>query len=517
MIDYETYCMIHHFHAAEGLGVRQIARRLFLSRRTVRRWLREERFQQRQEPDRPSKLDPFKARITALLAQHPFSGKQILRILKAEGYTGGKSILNEYLGKVRPRKAEAFLTLRFAAGECAQVDWGEWGSVAVGSTLRRLSFFVMVLCHSRMLYLCFTLGQAMEHFLECHRKAFEYFEGVPHRIMVDNLKCAVLRRLVGQAPVLNGRYRDFAKHYGFEISPCSVGKGNEKGRVESAVGFVKKNLLEGLEIPHFEVLGPLAREWLGREANGRVHGTTKRRPCEMFLEEKGLLRPLPAHPADTGQVRSVRADSRFRVIFETNRYSVPHRLACQRLTMHAYEDELYFYEGQTLVARHPRSYDRHQDFEHPDHAEGLLVERRHARHQSLLTGFLELSGKASQYLEQLRMRTLNERHHLRQIMALCEIHGREKTARALEDCLEMQVFGSAYLANLLEQRGRKLPEAGALHLSRRSDLLEITLPSADLGIYQDRLPADFESSPGDEKPQQGGDEDESGYAVEVPR
>lgn len=517
MIDYEIYCRIHHYHSVEGLSVRQIARRLCLSRRTVKRWLKEEKFLQRQDQARSSKLDPFKGRIAALLEQHPFHGKQILRILKAEGYTGGKSILYAYLGKIRPRKAPAFLTLRFAAGECAQVDWGEWGSVAVGSTLRRLSFFVMVLCHSRMLYLCFTLGQAMEHFLECHRKAFEFFEGVPHRIMIDNLKCAVLRRVVGQAPVLNGRYQDFAKFYGFQITACSVGKGNEKGRVENAVGFVKKNLLEGLEIPHFEVLGPLAREWLDQEANRRVHGTTKRRPCEMFLEEKGLLRPLPPHPANTGQARSVRVDSRFRVIFETNRYSVPHRLACQRLTMHVYEDELYFYDNQTLVARHPRSYDRHQDFEHPDHAEGLLVERRQARHQSLLTDFLELSNKASQYLEQLRMRTFNERHHVRQIMALCEIHGREKTARALEDCLEMQVFGSAYLANLLEQRGRRLPEAGALHLSRRSDLLEITLPSADLNIYQDRLPADFLSSLGDDKPLQGGEEDESSYADKVSR
>lgn len=213
----------------------------------------------------------------------------------------------------------------------------------------------------------------------------------------------------------------------------------------------------------------------------------------------------------------MRADSRFRVIFETNRYSVPHRLAHQRLTMHCYVDELYLYNGQSLVARHPRSYDRHQDFEHPDHAAGLLGERSQARQQRLLNDFLGLSGQAGRYLELLRMRVCNEHHHLRQIMALCEIHGRDKTARALEDCLQMQVFGSAYLANLLEQRGRKLPEAGALHLSRRSDLLEITLPSADLGVYQERLPADLDGPQGGEKPPQGGDDDEPDQAGAVVR
>jgi len=100
----------------------------------------------------------------------------------------------------------------------------------------------------------------MEHFLACHQHAFEYFGAVPHKVMVDNLKSAVLRRALGEAPVLNPTYADFAAHYGFRIVPCNVGKGNEKGRVENGVGYVKKNFLAGLDIADFSVLNPAAKQ-----------------------------------------------------------------------------------------------------------------------------------------------------------------------------------------------------------------------------------------------------------------
>ena len=103
--------------------------------------------------------------------------------------------------RIRPRPQQAFLKLDFATGEAAQVDWGEYATITVGSTRRRLSFFVMVLCYSRRMYLEFTVSQTMEFFLQCHENAFAAFGGVARRVMVDNLKSAVLQRLVGEAPV----------------------------------------------------------------------------------------------------------------------------------------------------------------------------------------------------------------------------------------------------------------------------------------------------------------------------
>ena len=329
MIDYEAYRRIHHLHGSEGLSAAQIARRIGADARTVRFWLQEPVFRPRKRTPRPSKLDPYKPAIRRWLEQYPYSAQQVFQRLRDDGYEGGVGIVRQYVRRARPSKAPAFLTLHFEPGECAQVDWGQYGSVPVGNTRRRLSFFVMVLCYSRMMYVEFTVSQTMEHFLGCHVNAFEALgAAVPERIMVDNLKSAVLQRLSGLAPVFNPRYVDFAHHYGFEIAACNVGAGHEKGRVESAVGYVKKNLLAGLEITDFSQLNPIARQWLDEIANVRVHGETRRRPVEMFEEERPHLQPLPETVHDIGTVHGVRACNRFRVTFETNRYSVPAEYAC---------------------------------------------------------------------------------------------------------------------------------------------------------------------------------------------
>ena len=145
--------------------------------------------------------------------------------------------------EVRPKARPVFLKLHFEPGQCAQVDWGCAGPVQVGNTRRRMSFFVMVLCHSRHMYVEFTLGQSQEQWLSCHQHAFEYFGGLmPAELMVDNLKTAVLSHPVGGPVVLNPRYADFARHHGLKINACAPRRGNEKGRVECGVGYVKKNL-----------------------------------------------------------------------------------------------------------------------------------------------------------------------------------------------------------------------------------------------------------------------------------
>ena len=488
MIDYATYRRIHHLLGVDKLNLAQIARQLALHPQTVRFWLDEPTFRPRTTPPRPSKLDPYKPLIRQWLEHYPYSATQIFQRLRENGFTGGISIVREYVHKVRPHKAPAFLTLHFEPGECAQVDWGQYGTVNVGNTRRQLSFFVLVLCYSRMMYVEFTVSQTLEHFLGCHLNAFETLGGrVPARIMVDNLKSAVLRRLSGEAPVFNPRYVDFARHYGFEIAPCNVGAGHEKGRVETGVGYVKKNLLAGLEIADFSHINPTAREWLDTVANVRIHGETRRRPVDLFEEERDRLQPLPETVHDFGNIHAVRASNRFRVTFEANRYSVPAEYASQRLTLKAYPDRICIYHHDRLVARHPRSYDRHQDFEHPDHPKALLDQRRSARRQRLMKRFLTLAPCAERYYAELQQRRLNATHHIRKIVALSEIHGEEDTARALADALHFGALGSEYIANLLESRARLTADPGPLHLTRPGDALELDLPDPDLADYDRHL------------------------------
>jgi len=307
MIDFELFSKIKHYHEHRALTPAQIARELELDPRTVARWLTQQRFMPRKSPERPSKLDPFKSSILQMLETHPYSAVQVLQRLREEGFDGGYTILKDYVRKVRPRRGPAFLKLAFAPGECAQVDWGSYGTIAVGDTRRRLSFFVMVLCYSRMMYLEFTVSQTMEHFLACHQNAFLAFGAVPRKIMVDNLKSAVLKWVTGQQPILNPVYLDFANHYGFAIAPCGVRKAHEKGRVEHGVGYVKRNFLAGLELPDFHAINPAATHWCDTIANIRIHGETRRKPSEVFNEEKAMLLPLPPHPYDIGAPVDLRA------------------------------------------------------------------------------------------------------------------------------------------------------------------------------------------------------------------
>jgi len=412
MIDYHRFCQIKDLHAHQGLHASQIAKALALDPRTVSYWLAQEHFRPRTPRQHPSKLDPFKAQIVRLLERYPYSAAQVFQRLREQGFDGGYSIGKAYVRTVRPRRQPAFLTLAFAPGECAQVDWGAFGSVPVGQTQRRLSFFVMVLCYSRMMYVEFTVSQTMEHFLACHQHAFEFFGGIPHTVMVDNLKSAVRQRPLGEAPVFNPKYLDFARHNGFTITPCNVGKGNEKGRVENGVGYVKKNFLAGLELPDFSALNPAARQWLDTVANVRLHSETRDKPVQAWHKERPYLSPLPLHPFDSVTVSQVRASRQFRIILETNRYSVPAHYAGQALTLKTYPDRLCIYHGDTLIARHTRRYDRFQDVEDPDHPKPLLEQRKKARDHQLFRRFLALSPRAEAYYLKMEERRLNPHHHV---------------------------------------------------------------------------------------------------------
>jgi len=483
MIDYELYSKIRHLNQHDGLTAQQIAQELVLDVRTVKKRIDETQFKPRKSSPRASKLDPFKRDIVRLIEAHPYTAIQIFQRIREQGFDGQYSIVKEYVRKVRPPKTRAFLTLSFAPGECAQVDWGSFGVVNVGSTRRRLSFFVMVLCYSRMMYIEFTVSQTMEHFLGCHQNAFEFFGLAPKKIMVDNLKSAVLKRIVGQAPVFNPKYLDFANYYGFTIAACNVGKGNEKGRVENGVGYVKKNLLAGLDIPDFAAIHPAARHWLDTIANVRIHGETREKPLVRFENERPYLNPLPCHCFDIATVSQVRASSQFRVVVDANRYSVPAEYAGRPLTLKTYPDRICLYCDNKLIARHARSYDRHQDVEDPDHPKQLLLWRKKAREQKIIMRFLALSPKADQYYQKLEQRRMNLFHHVQKIVALSEIYDPETVARALEDAFTFQAFSCEYIVNLLEQRTRRLPAPGALHLTRREDLLDLTVESPDLTIY----------------------------------
>ncbi|QLH49683.1 MAG: IS21 family transposase [Candidatus Accumulibacter cognatus] len=482
MIDYATWAAIGD-GVAKHLTAAQLAVSLGLDVKTVRHWIGRP-YAPRQAVRRSSRLDPFKGRIVGWLDAHPLSAQQVFQRLCDNGYGGGISIVKDYVRAIRPRPREAFLTLAFAPGEAAQVDWGEFGTIAVGDTRRRLSFFVMVLAYSRKMYVEFTLSQTMEQFLAAHVNGFHAL-GVPRKVMVDNLRCAVLQHRRGEAAQFNPRYLDFARHYGFEPVACAVAKGNEKGRVERGVGYVKGNFLSGLELPDFAALGQAAQVWLESVANVRVHRETHRRPTDLWADERAHLHAVNPRPFGVGRVLTLHATRQFRVNFEANRYSVPARFAGAQVTVKAYPDRVCIYHGEDLIARHARSFERHRDIEDPDHPKVLVAQRRHARDAQVLRHFFALTPLAVRYHAGLLERRGHALVHVRKIVALAEIYGDDAVVRALTDALAFEAFSSEYVAHLIEARSRQLPEASPLVLMRRQDVLELELPPADLSAYSD--------------------------------
>lgn len=483
MIDYQTYAQIHHMSDVEGLRTAQIAHALNLDDRTVADWIEKKTYQPVKRVKKASKLDPYKGQVIRLLEKHPYSVQQIFQLLGQEGYTGGYGIVKEYIRDVRPCARPAFLSLHFDPGQCAQVDWGHAGLIQVGSVKRHLSFFVMVLAFSRRMYIEFTLAQTQEHWLACHQHALEYFGGVTTQIMVDNCKTAVLNHSLGQAPVFNPRYLDFAQHHGFTIKACGPRKPHEKGRVENGVGYVRKNFLAGLELSGLDAINGAARSWLDNTANLRLHGETRKTPMELFLEEAPKLHPRHPVPYETSCLHTLRSNNRCRVHFDGNRYSIPSQAASQSLILKAYPERIVIYCKDQIVAEHPRCYDRHQTIENPDHSLDLLAHRRQARDQNLQQRFLAMGSPAQTYHEQLVQRYPNPKHHVQKIMALVEIFGADKVLRAIEDAIVYNAFNCQYIANILEQRLRPIEEPGALHLTRQSDLLDLELPEPDLSLY----------------------------------
>jgi transposase len=486
MIDFDAYHEIRRLALEEKLSVKQIAAKTGYNPKTVRKCLKRPRHMGRSKPAvaRATKLDPYKDLVVAWLETHPHSGAQILwRLRNEHGYTGGKSALNNYIARVRPARREAFLKLAFEAGDCMQIDWGTHGMLKVGGAMRKLHYFAAVLCHSRPLFVEFYLSQSMECFLAAHRHALEFFGASTRRVMHDNMKTAVLERLPGQAPRFNPRYLDFAAHYGFNPVACNVARGNEKGRVENSIGYIQKNFLNGLEISSLSALNIEVRRWMGQVANVRLHRESQRRPCDLFVEEKPRMQPLPLFGYDVSQSRRVRATNRCQVNFEANRYSVPFAHAGALLELKAYPDVIALYRNAKLIAEHPRQYGRDQEITNPEHTSRLLKERKRGEDAALLARFLALSPKAEAYFGALRTRDFHALGQVRRILMLVDIHGREPASAALEEAIELGAYGSDYLRNILEHRQALAPLLGHLHLTRGAELLELELPPADCSRF----------------------------------
>jgi len=459
MLTAEQWALIRNMYFIEKLSLREIARKLQLSKPTVKKAIGIKKYCEYAPGARkkkPSKLDPYKSDIAYLLSQYPnLSGQRIFEEIIKLGFAGGRTILKDYLQEIRPSKKEIFLLIETLPGEQAQVDWGNCGTITVEGCRRKLSVFVMVLSYSRMIYLEFTLSQSLDAFLEAHHNAFVFFGGIPKKILYDNLK-SVVRERFGRTVNFNQTFLAFTGRYLFEPILCNVRKPQEKGKVESGIKYVKNNFLKGRFFRDYYDLRGQSYQWRDEIANKRVHGTTRQRPIDRFEEEKKLLKPLPELREEFFLARPVKSNSQSMVRFDGNHYSVPIKVALSPLTLKANSREVRIFEKDRLVASHRRCFGKYQVIDNPAHFEGLLKLKKKAGAIRLRKELFDLGKDAQAYLEGIVAAELNPDHHIKKIMELVKLYGREQVRAAITFALRYKAFGSAYLKNIiLQERARQ--------------------------------------------------------------
>jgi transposase len=485
----------------EGVAVRAIARRLHLARKTVRKILG-----RHQAPPKPaagprgSILDPYEPAIRAVLDDTPeMLAPALLERLRPLGYTGGVTILRDRLRRLRPHgHREAFLTLDFPPGEAMQVDWADFG-FALPGVPRRVSAFVAALCYSRRLYIEFTVSQAMGSFLRCMERCLHFYGGTTLAEIFDNMKTVVTSH-TSAAIVFNPRFLDYARSRGFAVRACNVRRGNEKGRVERPIGFVRRRFWPGRRFRDLLDLNVQAARWRDDFANGRVHEVTGKVPQLVFEhEEKRLLRPLPETPFDTDDIDGMGVTKMFRVPFDRNRYSVPWRLASQQVLVRADDDFVSIFLETKKVAQHRRSWDVGQDIEHPSHKKDLLEHKPRAAAGDLPPALVGLGDLGRAYFKLLASGSRSIHRESLRLTFLVEIFGAIATASAMREVMQTGHVGAEYVEYVMRHKRGLVPHAAPLRLGN-DELDAIALPEPDLSIYDRLPPPPMTRDPGDPPP-----------------
>lgn len=307
-------------------------------------------------PGPPSQVEPFREQILGW-KQAGITGTVIHQALVREhGFAGSYSAIRRFLQGLALAAPAATVALEFAPGEAAQVDFGAGVQLVDTTTgeLRKTWVFVMTLCFSRHQYAEVVWDQSVASWLSCHRRAFEWFNAVPARLIIDNAKCAITRAC-HRDPEVQRAYAEYAEGYGFRIDACPPGQPQLKGRVEAGVKYIKRAFLPLRAFRDLTDANAQLRDWILAEAGNRIHGTTRAQPLAQYEAlEKALMRPLPDIPPELAVWAKVKVHRDAHVQFEKAYYSVPFRLMGQPLWLKATPATVRLYRDHALVATHPR-------------------------------------------------------------------------------------------------------------------------------------------------------------------
>jgi len=500
MISVEDRERIRRAYFIEDKSIRQIARELRHSRKTVRKAIEsaEPATYTLRSPRQAPVLGPYKARIDELLEENErlprkqrYTGHKIYKDIEAQGYTGSESTVRGYIAKRRKekRRPKLYIPLEFDPGTDAQVDWGEGIAIIAGERVT-VQLFFMRLCYSRRLFVMAFPAQKQEAFFEGHVRAFRHFQGVPLRISYDNLKAAVQRVLQGRNRKEQEAFIVFRSHYLFESHFCTPGQGHEKGRVEDGVGFARRNFLVPIpEMASFEELNVHLLTACLADDQRRVD-RQEMTIGEAWEMERPYLLPLPKKDFECCVIKPVTLNGFGQVEFETNRYSVPANRAYRNLVIKAYPFRIDILHLNDVIASHPRCYGRQQDILDPLHYLPLLEQRPGAfDHAKPIRRWRERWPPVYEcLLAQLREKWPDGRgvREFVRILKLHRDHPADLVAQAVAQALE---YGCAHADGVqlcLHQLMHPQSPLSPIDLSNWPELVGVGVQAPDLHCY-DRL------------------------------
>ena len=494
MITVEIRTQIRRLVLVEGIPIETVARRFGVHHSTVRRALDDAPVLRE---GKPGLLEPFKPYIVDRLTELPeLSGKRLFEELRGRGYAGSVCILRRYVMQVRhPRARKAYLRIEVDPGEQAQVDWGSFGHFRIGQSQRPVSAFVMVLSWSRTMYVDFSLDQQMETFLRMHNRAFQFFGGIPKKILYDNLKSVVLHH-VGSTVQFNPRFLQLAGHYLFETVAAPVRYPEAKGKVENGIKYVRQSFFYGRSFSSLADLREQATQWRDQIANLRLHGTTRERPADRLLIERKKLRALPERPFDCDVVLPCIVSKECRVRLDTNTYSVPHQYVGRTVNVRADDVTVRIICDGTEVARHVRSWDRRRAVEDPAHIDALLDRKKSALAPKRRERIAALGPECRLYLQEIARRRIHLENEIRKLIRLWAIYGPEELARGIAKALATRAFGAPYVRALIDQDrfARGLAEPPDPVVTGNSAADDVVVQPHDLESYDALFP---KAAPGD--------------------
>jgi transposase len=456
MIEMAQFYNIKFLKEVEGLSQRQIATKLRISRNTVSKYLiqnaapttvlRKRVYGTKEYSTETKRVIPIIDQWLEEDQKHWKKQKHTAikiykRLVDEYDFKGSASNIRKIVSKRKKKIQEVFIPLDFQLGHQFQFDWGEADIILQGRT-QRIFLFCVQLSASRMRFVRAYIHEKQEAFLDGFVHAFEFFGGIPTEGLLDNLKTAVVRVLQGRDRLEQETFIGLQAHYVFKAEFCNPASGNEKGRIEGTVGYIRRNALVPYpEVQTLDELNIYLRDWCVNEAN-RTHVPNKSETVmEMWEKEKNYLSPLPAIRFEACKLLSCKVNKTSLITVETNRYSVPCRFAGQEVWAKIFVDRVIVVAQNQVIAEHVRSYEKNQMITVLDHYLEILLKKPRAIRDAHAFQTNEVPDVFKRF--HLKMREQEGAAGDRKFIRLLLLHrdiGMEKLTNALLEAEKTQVF-----------------------------------------------------------------------------